>query len=150
MSPTSIIPFSLSINSSSPSSTKSPSYGICYGYANMGANPPWVDPYQVPQYSMIFSWVTLIHVKITTIWCLFPCNAHLHVQHIEKMDTLLGTWWHWQDVGFSPPRHHHSQGLVGQHGYTWYQSYFFHASFHNGIHGLVLYEPFFFISIVCI
>jgi len=40
MSPTSIIPSSLSINSSSPSSTKSPSFGICYGYTNMGANPP--------------------------------------------------------------------------------------------------------------
>lgn len=34
-----------------------------------------------PQYSMISSWVTLVHVRIIMIWCLFPCNAHLHVQH---------------------------------------------------------------------
>jgi hypothetical protein len=39
MSPTSIIPSSLSINSSSPSSTKSPSSRICYGYTKYGCQP---------------------------------------------------------------------------------------------------------------
>ncbi len=48
----------------------------------MATKPPWLDPYHVPQYWMIFLKMKLVHVRRMTTWCLhkFPCNAHSHVQ----------------------------------------------------------------------
>jgi hypothetical protein len=40
---------SLSRCSSLPSLLDSISFGICYGFKNMWFNPPWCDPYHVPQ-----------------------------------------------------------------------------------------------------
>ncbi len=52
------------------------------GFATMVAKPPWLDPYHVAQYWIIFPLVKLIHVRRITTWCLhkFPCNTYSNVQ----------------------------------------------------------------------
>ncbi len=80
-----------------PSFSKFESSRICLGYANMVGNPPQLDPYHVPQYSMTSSWVTFVTIKIIIIWCLqrFPLMAHSHVQDAYSVNgciTLYDTW----------------------------------------------------------
>jgi hypothetical protein len=45
----------LSQSFAKPSFSEFELLGICLGYVNMAGNPPQLDPYHVPQYSMTSS-----------------------------------------------------------------------------------------------
>ncbi len=80
-----IVPFLLSISSSSSSLRESPSFEICHKFWNMGTNLQRSYPYHVPSYLMIINPKIhhQIYVTITMICYLhkFIHNVHTHVQH---------------------------------------------------------------------
>jgi hypothetical protein len=76
--PMSLTPSSWS--STKPSSSKSKPLGICLG----------LNPYHVPQYSMISSYVTSMTMKVITIWAC-ACNVMQLQLSISKLANSFNT-----------------------------------------------------------